>query len=503
MPSRWLIKYGPADTISIANPMTATRTESDALGTRQIPAGALYGIHTVRAKENFPLSGRLVHPALVHAYGDVKTACLQAAQGQAPWPAPHFDALLQAARELASGSLDAHIVVDALQGGAGTSTNMNVNEVITNRALQILGLAPGSYETLDPLRDANRFQSTNDTYPTALHVAAIRCVRELADALTGLQAACETKEQENDDVVRVGRTQGQDAVLTTLGRTMSAYAEAFARDRWRVYKCEERLRVVNLGGTAIGTGLGAPRAYIFRATENLRAITDLGLARAENLIEATQNHDAIVEVSGILTACATNLAKICGDLRLLASGPDAGLHEISLPAQQAGSSIMPGKVNPVMPEAVTQAAFRVMANNQLLAQAASSGSLELNPFLPIMADALLESLSLLTPACRLLQERCIQGLQAHRSTCARQVATSTATATALAAALGYAKAAALLQEARSTGKTLRELVVAEALLSAEDFDQLTSPEAVTRLGSVTVTPASNAHHAKGDHAANP
>ncbi len=481
--------------MSTAEAMTAMRTESDALGTRQIPSDALYGIHTVRALENFPLSNRPVSPLLVHAYGCVKEACLQAAHEQTPWPNDSFEVLLQACRELANGNLDTHIRVDALQGGAGTSTNMNVNEVITNRALQLLDIPPGTSACLDPLRDANRYQSTNDTYPTALRIAAIRASRQLADALTALQAAFEAKEREWADIVKVGRTQYQDAVLTTAGRSMSAYAEAFARDRWRIYKCEERLRVVNLGGTAIGTGLGAPRAYIFRATEILRSITGIGLARAENLLEATQNADVFVEVSGILKACATNLVKVCSDLRFLSSGPDAGIQELSLPAVQAGSSIMPGKVNPVIPEAVTQAGLRVIANDQLIAQAVASGSLELNPFLPAVADALLESLTLLTQACILLNERCVRDLRINRDVCARHVATSTATATVLSSVLGYATAGSLLEQARRSGRPLREIVLEQALLSAETFDSLTSPEAITRLGSAILQ--------ESPHATNP
>ena len=490
----WSIASVPAGTMSTVDTMNAMRTESDALGTMQIPSAALYGIHTARAIENFRMSGRPLPPSLVHAYGCVKEACLQAAHEQTPWPSDQIAALLQACREMATGALDAHIRVDALQGGAGTSTNMNVNEVITNRALQLLGLPLGSSKCLDPLRDANRYQSTNDTYPTALRIAAIRLSRELADALTALQRAFETKEHEWADVVKVGRTQFQDAVLTTAGRSMGAYAEALARDRWRIYKCEERLRVVNLGGTAIGTGLGAPRQYIFRATEVLRSITGIGLARAENLLEATQHADVFVEVSGILKACATNLIKLCSDLRFLSSGPDAGIQELSLPAVQAGSSIMPGKVNPVIPEAVTQAGFRVMANDQLIAQAAASGCLELNPFLPVLADALLESLLLLTQACKLLNERCILGMQINRAVCARYVGTSTATATALASVLGYATAAALLEQARSSARPLRELVTEQALMTNEAFDWLTSPEAVTRLGSDPTQEPSHATH---------
>jgi len=283
-------------------------------------------------------------------------------------------------------------------------------------------------------------------------------------------------------VVKVGRTQLQDAVLVTLGREMGAYAEAFSRDRWRVYKCEERLRVVNLGGTAIGTGLGAPRRYIFGVVDELKQITGMGLARAENLVEATQNQDAFIEISGILKACAGNLLKIANDLRLLSSGPEAGFGELRLAALQAGSSIMPGKVNPVGPEAVAQAAMAVMANDVAVTQAASAGTLELNPFLPLVADRLLDSLSLLTGATDLLR-RVVHGLEADEERCHRHVENSTATLTALVEHIGY-EAAQRVAEARiRTGRSLRSLTVDPGLLSHEDFDALVSPERVMALGS--------------------
>ncbi|MFU8778111.1 MAG: aspartate ammonia-lyase [Roseovarius sp.] len=459
------------------------RTETDSLGSRELPADALYGIHTLRACENFPLAGRSIRPALIHAYGYVKEACLQAAHEQTPWPQPTWEALLAACREMQAGELDPHIKVDALQGGAGTSTNLNVCEVLTNRALVLLGHQPGACQILDPLHDTNRYQSTNDTYPTALRLAAIWGVTQVADALTALQQTCESAEQQWGHIVKVGRTQLQDAVLTTVGRTFSAFAEAFARDRWRIYKCEERLRVINLGGTAIGSGIGAPRAYIFRTTELLRARTGIGFARAENLTEATQNADVFVEVSGMLKACATNLCKVCGDLRLLASGPDAGIGELQLPPRQAGSSIMPGKINPVIPEAVTQAALRVQTNDQLITTAASMGNLELNAFLPVIADALLESLALLARAAGILDTHCIAGIHVNEAACRQHTAQSIATATALAGAIGYHAAAELLQTARTTGQSLRDLAQARHGLSPDAFDTLIAPETVTRLGS--------------------
>ena len=466
------------------NETSASRVEHDLLGDREVPADALYGIHTVRALENFPLSGRPVHPELIHAFGAVKLACLRANRELGTWKNDEkkADAIEQACGEMGEGRPDAQVVVDALQGGAGTSTNMNVNEVLANRALEILGEPHGNYARVSPHDDINLHQSTNDTFPTALKVAAIRQLRRLEPELVKLQEAFQAKEQEFADVVKVGRTELQDAVLVTLGREMGAYAEAFARDRWRVSKCEERLRVVNLGGTAVGTGLGAPRQYIFTAVDHLRDITGLGLARAENLMEATQNADAFVEVSGMLKVCATNLLKVANDLRLLSSGPEAGLGEIRLPERQAGSSIMPGKVNPVIPEAVAQAAMMVMGHDAVLGMAAAGGNLELNQNMPLIACCLLESLDLLRNSSRILCEFCVTGIEANRDRCRQHVNSSTATVTALVAEVGYDQAETLAREARATGRPLRELARKYGLTPAR-FDELVSPEAVNRLGS--------------------
>ena len=310
------------------------RVERDLLGEMAIPSGAYYGVHTARALENFPLTGRPVHPELVKAFGLVKLACAEVNRALGAWSKDNrkADAILQACRELAAGEHLVHVQVDLLQGGAGTSTNMNVNEVLANRALELMGLAHGRYDAISPLDDINLHQSTNDAYPTAVRLAAIRLLGALETSVVGLQEAFQAQEKRWAHVVRVGRTELMDAVLTTMGRQMSAYAEALSRDRWRLYKCEERLRVVNLGGTAIGTAICAPRQYVFRVTDRLRELSGIGFARAENLVEATQNTDAFVEVSGMLKACATSLLKICGDLRLLSSGPHGGLGELRLPA---------------------------------------------------------------------------------------------------------------------------------------------------------------------------
>ncbi len=462
--------------------MTKFRVEKDLLGEERIPTDVLYGVHTMRAIGNFKISGRFANPALIHAYGAVKLACAMTNHELGRWDDGTFKAIEQACGEMIRGELDHHILVDALQGGAGTSTNMNVNEVLANRALQLLGREPGDYAVIHPIEDINLHQSTNDSYPTALRVAAITGLRRLEAELTSLLESFQRKEQEMGHVVKVARTQLQDAVLTTMGRTMSAFAEAFGRDRWRVYKCEERLRVVNLGGTAIGTGLSAPKRYIFKVVEHLKNVTGFGFSRAENLVEATQNTDAFVEVSGILKACASNLLKVSGDLRLMSSGPDAGVGELKLPARQAGSTIMPGKVNPVIPEAASQAAMAVMANDSALTMACSLGNLELNAFMPLIADCLLANLDLLANACKALRELCVDGMTVDEEHCRRHVEGSTATATALVDVIGYEAAQEVVEEAAAHKMSIKEIVVSKQLMTPEDFDRHVSPEAVSRLG---------------------
>jgi aspartate ammonia-lyase len=461
--------------------MSGTRTERDFLGERAVPAEALYGIHTVRSLENFPLAGRPVHRQLAHAYGAVKLACARTNRSIGCWrkDAPKAEAIEQSCREMAEGTLDAHVVVDMLQGGAGTSTNLNVNEVLANRALEILGLQHGNYSRVSPLDDLNLHQSTNDTYPTALRIAAISGLHTLEHSVIELQQAFQAAEQRFAGVVKVGRTEMQDAVLITLGREMSAYAEALSRDRWRIYKCEERLRVVNLGGTAIGTGLAAPRQYIFRVVEELRDITGIGLARAENLVEATQNADVFVEVSGILKALATSLWKICSDLRLLSSSTG----EIRLPERQAGSSIMPGKVNPVIPEAVTQCAMLVFGYDAALGMACASGSLELNPFLPLIAACLLETIDLLARACDILRRHAVEGITADEQRCRAHTGASTAIVTALVPILGYDRACDVARVSSETGKSIEDVTIEAGLATREELDRLIQSEAVCRLGS--------------------
>jgi len=458
--------------------MTDTRQESDLLGSRDLPRDALHGIHTLRAVENFPLTGRRVRPEMIHAFGAVKLAAAVTNRELGMLDDTVFPAIETACREMIDGLLDEHILVDALQGGAGTSTNMNVNEVLANRALQLLGRQPGDYACVSPHDHLNLYQSTNDTFPTALRVAALASLDRLERSALSLLEAFQRKEKEFADVVKVGRTQLQDAVLVTLGHEMGAYAEAIGRDRWRIYKCRERLRVVNLGGTAVGTGLGAPRQFIFRVVERLRQIAGQGLARAENLIEATQNADVFVEVSGIVRTLASNLQKIATDLRLLSSGPAAGIGEIRLPARQAGSSIMPGKVNPVIPEAVTQAAIATAGYDQMILQAAGMGNLELNPFLQLIAEALLSEIDVLTRACDVFARLCVDGIEVDRDRCRRHVATATAAAaTALVDVIGYEKAQQLAIQSQTQGKPIRQVVVEETSLTQADFDASSPPNA--------------------------
>lgn len=460
------------------------RTEEDLLGALEIHEACLHGVHTERALANFPLARQAVHPTLIHAFGWVKLACALTNRSLGAWAGddPKFAAIERACREMAQGLLDEHLVVDRLQGGAGTSTNMNANEVLANRALVLLGEKPGRYSRVHPLDDINLHQSTNDTYPTALKLAAILLLHQLETQVIALQESFQAAERRFADVVKVGRTQLQDAVLITLGREMGAYAEAMNRDRWRIYKCEERLRVVNLGGTAIGTGLAAPRDYIFRVVDVLREECGIPFARAENLVENTQNADVFVEVSGILKAHAVSLLKICTDLRLLASGPEAGLGEIRLPGRQAGSSIMPGKVNPVIPEAASQVAMLVLGHDQTIAMACAAGNLELNAFLPLVAHCLLDSLDFLARACSILRTHCVDGIEADREKCWSHVEGTTAMATALLPALGYEKVCELAVSAGKEKRSVKDLVLGEKLLTAKEYEDLVSAEAVTRLG---------------------
>jgi aspartate ammonia-lyase len=452
------------------------RIERDLLGECELPDEALYGIHAERARVNFAVSGRPLQPALVVALAQVKLACARANARCGHLPREVADAIALACEAIIRGEFADQFVGDALQGGAGTSANMNMNEVVARLAARRLGRA------VDPFDHVNLHQSTNDVFPTALRVAAMTLSRGLEAAVVELQEAFQAKEREFAGIVKLGRTELRDAVPVTLGREFGAYAGAMTRDRWRIFKCQERLRTVNLGGTAVGTGIAAPRDYIFCVADTLREVTGLNLARAENLMDATQNQDALVEVSGILRAHAATLVKIARDLRLMGSGPEGGLGEIELPAVQAGSSLMPGKVNPVIPEMVTQVAFRVMAHDQEVNLAVMSGELELNAFLPLAADALLASMTLLARADERFARLCVRGIRADAERCRVLAERSPEIVTALIPRIGHAQAVEVARRMREHGLPVRDAVRAAGVLDAAEVEDLLRPERLCALG---------------------
>lgn len=458
------------------------RIEKDLLGEREVPTDVYYGIHTLRALENFPISGYRVAPTLIKAIAVIKKAAAAVNTELGYLSKEKAQAIGIAADEVIGGQWQEQFVVDALQGGAGTSTNMNINEVLANRAIELLGGQRGDYNIIHPLNHVNMAQSTNDVYPTALRIAAIWLLKPLSEGCAALQDALQAKEAEFAGVIKVGRTEMQDALPVMLGQEFSAYAGAIARDRWRLYKVEERLRQAALGGTAVGTGLNADKKYIFMVNDRVRQYTGIGLARAENMIDVTQNADVFVEVSGLLKALAVNLGKMAHDFRLLSSGPRAGLGEIRLPERQAGSSIMPGKINPIIPEAINQIAFHVMAADMAIAMAAQSGQLELNPFMPLIAHHLLESLTILTNAVKMVNEFCVQGITANVERCREMLNNSVISVTALVPHIGYDLASQVARKAMEHGITVREAVIELAILPVEKIDAILDPRAMTRPG---------------------
>ncbi|AEV68209.1 aspartate ammonia-lyase [Acetivibrio clariflavus] len=458
------------------------RIEHDLLGERELSDECYYGIHTLRAKENFDLSGRSIHPKLVEALVTVKKACAITNCEIGRLDKKIGEAIIKACDEIIEGKYRDQFVVDAMQGGAGTSANMNANEVIANRAIELLGGKRGDYTVVHPLDHVNMSQSTNDVFPTAVRIAAIKLLKSVSELFAKLQNALQEKEEEFADVLKVGRTQLQDAVPVMLGQEFGAWAQAVSRDRWRLYKAEERLRQVNLGGTAAGTGINAPKKYIFMVVDKLRELTGIGLARAEYMMDPTQNADVFVEVSSLLKTSAVNLSKIASDLRLLASGPKAGFGEIILPAVQAGSSIMPGKVNPVIPEAVNQIAFRIIGNDTVIAIAAQSGQLELNPFLPVIADSLFETLDLLRKGLEIFTNNCIKRIKADEKRCKELVENSFTLCTALIPHIGYDKASEVSKKCLKSGRNLREVVLEEGILDEESLNSILNPINLTRPG---------------------
>ena len=427
------------------------RTEKDKLGALELDDNVLYGIQTARAAKNFDLKHKKAQMRLINAIVLVKKAAALTYIKMEIGKDNVFPAIVKACDHILAGDADEAFITEALQGGAGTSTNMNVNEVIANLALKELNFAYGRYDIIHPLDDVNRGQSTNDVYPTALRIAAIQMLRTLSENCAKLQQELQQKENAFDEIKKLGRTEMMDAVPITLGQEFGAYAQAIARDRWRLYKVEERLRQVNLGGTAVGSGDNANRKYRYKVIEELRDLTDIGLATAEYPMDITQNNDVFVEVSGLLKALAVNLMKIANDLRLMNSGPKGGLGEIRLEPLQLGSTIMPGKINPVVPEMVMQVAMKVIANDTAITMAAAHGEFELNAFMPLIADSLLESLELLSAATELFRTKCISTLQPNIDRCRELLELSYAFATAYTPELGYDKVTEIIDE--SAGDT--------------------------------------------------
>jgi aspartate ammonia-lyase len=458
------------------------RQEHDLLGDREVPADALYGIQTLRAVENFNITGiRLSHfPAFGRALAMVKQASARTNVALGFLEPEIGSAIDRAAQEIIDGHWHGHLVVDMVQGGAGTSTNMNINEVIANRALELTGHDRGDYVHCHPNNHVNLSQSTNDVYPTAIRVALTYDTRSLVNALEHLTDALSAKAEAFDDVIKMGRTQLQDAVPMTLGQELAAFAATTQEDILRLRDTSRLFLEVNLGGTAIGTSINADPRYPRRAVRELRAITGLDLSLAENLVEATPDTGAFVSFSGVLKRAAVKLSKMCNDLRLLSSGPRCGLNEINLPAMQPGSSIMPGKVNPVIPEVVNQVAFHVIGNDLAITLAAEAGQLQLNVMEPIIAFNLFQSIEMLTAAVNTLTQRCIQGITANVEHCREMVEGSIGLVTALVPVLGYEGASEVAKEALSTGRSVRAIVLERGLLDGDTLNELLAAEAMTR-----------------------
>ncbi len=460
----------------------AVRIEKDLLGERAVPAAAYYGIHTLRALENFPITGTAIsiYPDLVTALACVKQAAALANNALGMLDEDRARAIVRACEEIRGGELIDEFVVDVIQGGAGTSTNMNANEVIANRALELMGAAKGDYARLHPLDHVNLSQSTNDVYPTAVNVALHFGIRRLLEAMKALRAEFDAKAGEFGDALKVGRTQLQDAVPMTLGQEFSTYAVMLEEDEQRLSEAALLIREINLGATAIGTGINAHPDYAPLVRRKLSDLTGVEFVTAPNLVEATQDAGAFVQLSGVLKRIAVKLSKTCNDLRLLASGPRAGLGEINLPPVQAGSSIMPGKVNPVIPEVVNQIAFEVIGNDITVTMAAEAGQLQLNAFEPIIAHSLFKSLSHLAAGCRTLAERCVKGISANRGRLRHMVDESIGLVTALNPIIGYARASEIAREALASGRRVYDLVLEKGWMTREQLDDVMRPEVLTR-----------------------
>ena len=456
----------------------ATRREHDFLGELEIPADIYYGIQTYRALENFQITGHVISsfPEMIQALAYVKKAAAMANMQIGVLPENIGKAICAACDEIIAGKLHDQFPVDCLQGGAGTSTNMNANEVIANRALEIMGHRKGEYEYCHPNNHVNCSQSTNDAYPTALRLALYIKLTKLMEDLRYLQQGFAEKGKEFADVVKMGRTQLQDAVPMTLGMEFSSYATTLGEDITRLEEVRNLVLEINMGATAIGTGICSPMGYAPLVVKALRDVTGIPVVGSSNLIEATWDTGAYVQVSGVLKRTATKISKICNDLRLLSSGPRTGLNEINLPQLQPGSSIMPGKVNPVMPEVVNQICFDIIGKDVSISIASEAGQLELNVMEPLMAFCLFTGVERLGRGARALQDRCISGITANRERCRQMVEHSIGIVTALNPYIGYESSAAIAKEALATGASVYELVLKHNLLTKEQMDEILSPE---------------------------
>lgn len=450
--------------------LTMTRVESDFIGELEIPTDAYYGIQSLRAKENFYITGRMLHPQMIISLAKVKKAAAMSNRGELP--AEKADAIISACDEIIGGMLHEHFIVDPVQGGAGTSANMNANEVIANRANEILGGNKGEYDKVHPNDHVNMCQSTNDVFPTAGKITLLVLVKDLLKELEILEVALSNKAEEFYDVIKMGRTQLQDAVPIRLGQEFGAYAKPIKRDIKRIVNASAELKTVNMGGTAVGTMINASDKYLSEITRNLIDATEMDLQMADDLVDGTQNQDAIVSFSGALKTCAVNLSKIANDLRLMSSGPRTGIGEINLPKKQNGSSIMPGKVNPVIPEVVSQIAFEVIGNDVTVTMAAEAGQLELNAFEPIAFYNLINSLEMLTKGIKTFVDNCIVDITANRQRCEDLLNSSASLATALCPHIGYKKSCEIAKEAMNTGLSVKDIAKSEGILDDKLLDQI-------------------------------
>ena len=456
-----------------------TRTERDFLGEREVPADAYYGVQTLRAVENFPISGLRAHPAFIDAMAQIKRAAAVANQAAGKLPEDIAGAVIQAADEIIAGEMRDQFVVDVFQAGAGTSGHMNVNEVLANRAIEILGGQRGDYERVHPNDHVNLGQSTNDVFPTAMRLAALRLLAGLRPALRGLRDALQSKAEEFASIVKAGRTHLQDAAPLTLGQEFGGYAAAIAKTADALAAASHDLRALGIGGTAVGTGLTAFPGYRQRIVQELASLTDQPLRCCDDTFEAMQSMAPFVRLSGELRALAAELIRIANDLRLLSAGPNTGLAEITLPAVQPGSSIMPGKVNPVIAEMMNMVAFHVIGNDHAILMAAQAGQLELNVMMPVINLNLLQSIHILANAVRVFTEKCVSGIQADAGKCRDYAERSIGLATLLKPVIGYHAASELAREAAATGKSVPQLAIEKKLLTREQLDAMLSPEAMS------------------------